>query len=142
MKPSDFCKCLINLFQNKKNDIPEIQVTEKGILKLLHSFNISKAAGPNGFRPRVIVLGTSPYAYFAFSGISAPTIPHPQLDACQCEPYLQGRRQDQPILLYTSVLDLHVFYVSSYSILSVQSQLTSEQEHHSISFTTWFLGKT
>ena len=34
--------------------MPEIQVTEKGVLKLLQALNISKAAGPDGKRPRVL----------------------------------------------------------------------------------------
>ena len=34
--------------------MPEIQVTERGVLKLLQALNISKAAGPDGIRPRVL----------------------------------------------------------------------------------------
>ena len=54
MKLSALCEYFINLFQDKETDIPEIQVTEKGVLKLLQDFNISKAAGPGDLRPRVL----------------------------------------------------------------------------------------
>ena len=53
MKLSALCKYFTNLFPNHENDMPEIQVTEKGVLKLLQALNI-KAAGPDGIRPRVL----------------------------------------------------------------------------------------
>ena len=54
MKLSALCKYFTNLFPNHENDMPEIQVTEKGVLKLLQALNISKAAGPDGIRPKVL----------------------------------------------------------------------------------------
>ena len=54
MKLSALCEYITNLFQNKENDMPDIRVTEKGVLKLLQALNISKAAGPDGIRPRVL----------------------------------------------------------------------------------------
>ena len=39
---------------NEENDMPEILVTENGVLKLRKALNISKAAGPDGIRPRVL----------------------------------------------------------------------------------------
>ena len=54
MKPSALCKYFTNLFPNHENDTPEIQVTEKGVWKLLQSLNISKAAVADGIRPRVL----------------------------------------------------------------------------------------
>ena len=54
MKLSALCKYFTNLFPNHEQDMPEIQVTEKGVLKLLQALNISKAAGPDGIRPRVL----------------------------------------------------------------------------------------
>ena len=54
MKLSALCKYFTNLFPNHENDMPEIQVTEKGVLKLLQALNISKAVGPDGIRPRVL----------------------------------------------------------------------------------------
>ena len=54
MKLSALCEYFTKLFQDKKNDKPEIRVTEKGVLKLLQALNISKAAGPDGLRPRVL----------------------------------------------------------------------------------------
>ena len=43
-----------SIFQNNENDMPEIHVTENGVLKLLKALNISKAAGPDSIRPRVL----------------------------------------------------------------------------------------
>ena len=54
MKLSALCKYFTNLSQSQENDMPEIQVTERGVLKLLQALNISKAAGPDGIRPRVL----------------------------------------------------------------------------------------
>ena len=54
MKLSALCKYLTNLSPSQENDMPEIQVTEKGVLKLLQALNISKAAGPDGIKPRVL----------------------------------------------------------------------------------------
>ena len=54
MKLSALCKYFTNLFPNHENDMPEIQVTEKGVLKLLQALNISKAAGHDGIRPKVL----------------------------------------------------------------------------------------
>ena len=54
MKLSALCKYFTNLFPNHENDMPEIQITEKGVLKLLRALNISKAAGPDKIRPRVL----------------------------------------------------------------------------------------
>ena len=54
MKLSALCKYLTNLSPSQENDMPEIQVTEKGVLKFLQALNISKAAGPDGIRPRVL----------------------------------------------------------------------------------------
>ena len=54
MKLSALCKYFTNLFGNHENDMPEIQVTEKGVLKLLQALNISKAAGQDSIRPRVL----------------------------------------------------------------------------------------
>ena len=34
--------------------MPEIQVTEKGVLKLLQALNIAKTAGPDDIRPSVL----------------------------------------------------------------------------------------
>ena len=34
--------------------MPEMQVTEKGVLKLLQALNISEAVGPDGIGPRVL----------------------------------------------------------------------------------------
>ena len=55
MKLSILCKYFTNLFPNHENDMPEIQVTENGVLKLLQALNISKAAGPDGIRPGVLI---------------------------------------------------------------------------------------
>ena len=54
MKRSALCAYFSNFFQNNENDMPEIHVTENGVLKLLKALNISKAAGPDGIRPRVL----------------------------------------------------------------------------------------
>ena len=54
MKRSALCKYFTNLFPNQENDMPEIQVTERGVLKLIQALNISKAAGPDSIRPRVL----------------------------------------------------------------------------------------
>ena len=51
MKLSALCAYFSSFFQNNENDMPEIHVAENGVLKLL---NISKAAGPDGIRPRVL----------------------------------------------------------------------------------------
>ena len=37
-----------SILQNNENDMPEIHVTENGVLKLLKALNISNAAGPDG----------------------------------------------------------------------------------------------
>ena len=62
--------------QTNENDMPEIHVTEIGVLKLLMALNISKAAGPDGIRLRVLKELSSEIAppYSSFQGISAPTI--------------------------------------------------------------------
>ena len=78
MRLSAVYEYLINLFQNKENDISDMQVTEMGILKLLQAFNISKAAGRDGIRSRELKELSSevaPILTLLFSGISAPTIP-------------------------------------------------------------------
>ena len=54
MKLSTLCKYFTNLSPRQENDMPEIQVTERGVFKLLQALNISKAAGPDGIRPRVL----------------------------------------------------------------------------------------
>ena len=54
MKLFALCKYFTNLFPNHENDMPEIQVTEKGVLKLLQALNISKAVGQDSIRPRVL----------------------------------------------------------------------------------------
>ena len=54
MKLSALCKYFTNLAQSQENDMPETQVTERGVLKLLQALNISKAAGPDSIRPRVL----------------------------------------------------------------------------------------
>ena len=53
MQHSALCEYLTNLFQRKENYMPDIPVTEKGILKLQRTLNISKAVGPGVLRPRV-----------------------------------------------------------------------------------------
>ena len=54
MKLSALCKYFTNLSPSQEDDMPEIQVTERGVLKLLQALNISKDAGPDGIRPRVL----------------------------------------------------------------------------------------
>ena len=54
MKLSALCKFFTNLSKNEENDMPEIFITERGVFKLLQALNISKAAGPDGLRPRVL----------------------------------------------------------------------------------------
>ena len=54
MKLSALCKYFTNLSPSQENDMPEIQVKERGVLKLLQALNISKAAGPDCIRPRVL----------------------------------------------------------------------------------------
>ena len=54
MKLSALCAYFSSIFQNNENDMPEIHVTENGVLKLLKALNISKAAGPDGIRQRVL----------------------------------------------------------------------------------------
>ena len=49
-----FVHIFSNFYQNNENDMPEIHVTENSVLKLLKALNISKAAGPDGIRPRVL----------------------------------------------------------------------------------------
>ena len=44
MKLSALCAYFSSFFQNNENDMPEIHVTENGVLKLLQALNISKAA--------------------------------------------------------------------------------------------------
>ena len=53
MKLSALCAYFSSIFQNNENDMPEIHVTENGVLKLLKALNISQAAGPDSIRPRV-----------------------------------------------------------------------------------------
>ena len=53
MQLSALCEYLTNLFQRKENDMPDIPVTEKGVLKIQRALNISKAVGPGVIRPRV-----------------------------------------------------------------------------------------
>ena len=89
MKLSALCKYFTNLSPSQENDMPEIQVTERGVLKLLQALNISKAAGPDGIRPRVLKELSN--LYFAFSCIYTPTIPPRHMETCQCKPYLQER---------------------------------------------------
>ena len=50
--PSAHCKFFTNYFPNQ--EIPEIQVPEKGVLKRRHALNISKAACTDGRIPRVL----------------------------------------------------------------------------------------
>ena len=100
MRLSAVYEYLINLFQNNENDISEVQVKEKGVLKLLQALNIFKAAGRDGIRSRELKELSSelaPILTLLFSGISAPTIPPCHEEACQCEPYVQERREDIPI---------------------------------------------
>ena len=54
MKLSALCAYFSSIFQNNENDMPEIHVTKNGVLKLLKALNISKAAGPDGIRPKVL----------------------------------------------------------------------------------------
>ena len=54
MKVSALYAYFSSIFQNNENDMSEIHVTENGVLKLLKDLNISKAAGPDGIRPRVL----------------------------------------------------------------------------------------
>ena len=54
MNLSALCKFFTNLSKNEENDMPEIFITEIGVFKLLQALNISKAAGPDGLRPRVL----------------------------------------------------------------------------------------
>ena len=54
MKCSALCAYFSSFFQNNENDMPEIHVTENDVLKLLKALNISKVAGPDGIRPRVL----------------------------------------------------------------------------------------
>ena len=54
MKLSALCKFFTNLSKNEENDTSEIFIAERGVFKLLQALNISKAAGPDGLRPRVL----------------------------------------------------------------------------------------
>ena len=54
MKLSALCKYFTNLFPNQENDMPEIQVKGRVVLKLIQALNIFKAAGPDGIRLRVL----------------------------------------------------------------------------------------
>ena len=112
MKLSALCKYFTNLSQSQENDMPEIQVTERGVLKLLQALNISKTAGPDGIRPRVLKELSSELAPI-FTLLFQASIHQQSLQdiwkhqTCQCKPYLQERRQDKPIQLSACVLDLY-----------------------------------
>ena len=54
MKLSALCAYFSSFYQNNENDMPEIHVTDNGVLKLLKALNNFKAAGPDGIRPRVL----------------------------------------------------------------------------------------
>ena len=54
MKLSALCKFFTNLSKNEENDMPGIFITERGVFKLLQALNISKEAGPEVLRPRVL----------------------------------------------------------------------------------------
>ena len=90
MKFSGLCKYFTNLSPSQENDIPEIQVTERGVLQLLQALNISKAAGPDDIRPiksaQRTVLRTGPNLYFAFSGTYTPTIPPRHMENANVNP--------------------------------------------------------
>ena len=93
MKLSALCKYFTNIFPNQENDMPEIQVTERGVLKLLQALNISKAAGPDVIRPRVFKELSSeldPIFNLLFQASLHQQSPR-HMETCQCEPYLHER---------------------------------------------------
>ena len=96
-KLSALCKFFTNLSKNEENDMPEIFITERGVFKLF------KTKGAQG-----TLLGTGPYSHFAFPGIPQPKVSSRYMETCQCEPYIQERRQDKSIKLPSSVSDLHI----------------------------------
>ena len=82
MKLSVLCAYFSSIFQNNENEMPEIHVTENGVLKFLKALKISKAAGPDGYQTKCaqrIILRISTYPYSAFQGISSQ-----HLETCQC----------------------------------------------------------
>ena len=66
--------------------MPEIHVTENGVLKLLKALNISKAVARwyQTKSTQRIILRISTYPYFAFQCIFASTISSRHLETCQC----------------------------------------------------------
>ena len=54
MKLSAICDYFSKLFSNHDYDVPETLITEKGVLQLLQTLNVSKAAGPDSIRPRIL----------------------------------------------------------------------------------------
>ena len=79
MKLSALCEYLTNLFQNKENDMPDIWVTKKDVMKLLQALNISKAAGPYGIRLWVLKelpaeLALSLLCFFRYLYSSSPSM--------------------------------------------------------------------
>ena len=53
-KLSALCSHLSNHFSRQETDMPDISITENGVLKLLNKLDTSKAAGPDGIRPRIM----------------------------------------------------------------------------------------
>ena len=74
-----------SIFQNNENDMPEIHVTENGVLKLLKALNISKVVARwyQTKSTQRIILRISTYPYSAFQGIFASTISSRHLETCQ-----------------------------------------------------------
>lgn len=50
MKLGVICDYFSNLFSKEDSDMPEIQITKNGVLKLLKTLNVPKAAGPDVIR--------------------------------------------------------------------------------------------
>ena len=54
MKLSALCSYLSTFFSRQETDMPDINIKENGVLNLLNKLDISKAAGPDGIRPRIL----------------------------------------------------------------------------------------
>ena len=70
--------------------MPDIPVTDKGILKLQRALNVSKAVGPGVIRPRVFKELSTELA--PILTLLSQTSLHPEplrdiLETCQCEPF-------------------------------------------------------
>ena len=93
--------------------MPDINITENGVLKLLNKLDVSKAAGPDGIaHTERTVIRTYTYSYFTFQSLSPPAVPPRHLKTIQCDADLQEKRQDKPSQLSPCVLDVYLLLTS------------------------------